>query len=154
MGAVAPSPSGGGHDGGTLFTAPGNPSDYLVRNHRRLVFFTGTGMPAESGVPTYRGKGGVWKEYETCASQQALDRDPARVWEFPQCRRNLVAARKPNRGHPIIAGVEAAQWNGMLDRCSRCAHPTHAAPECGRGASIANVSLDASGGRGPGCGGG
>ncbi len=85
-------------------------SDYLVRNHRRVVFFTGAGMSAESGVPTYRGKGGIWKQYdyESYACQPAFEADPARVWEFHNYRRKLVGACKPNPGHELIARAEAA----------------------------------------------
>ena len=83
--------------------------DYLVRKHERVVFFTGAGMSAESGVPTYRGKGGIWKEYdyETYACQDAFDEDPARVWEFHNYRRKLVGACEANEGHRRIAQVQA-----------------------------------------------
>lgn len=45
-----------------------------LRDSQRIVFFTGAGMSAESGVPTYRGQGGVWKEYDyrKYATQYAL----------------------------------------------------------------------------------
>ena len=76
-----------------------------LRDYERIVFFTGAGMSAESGVPTYRGAGGIWKEYDyrRYACQEAFDRDPAGVWEFHNYRRGLVAACAPNRGHTIIA---------------------------------------------------
>lgn len=70
-----------------------------------VVFFTGAGMSAESGVPTYRGKGGIWKDYdyENCACQAAFERDPRAVWEFHNYRRKLVQACTPNDGHRRIA---------------------------------------------------
>jgi NAD-dependent deacetylase len=79
-----------------------------LRNHSNIVFFTGAGMSAESGVPTYRGKGGIWKEYDyqNCACQDAFDRDPEYVWEFHNYRRSLVAKCAPNRGHELIAQAE------------------------------------------------
>lgn len=79
-----------------------------ARDFRRVVFFTGAGMSAESGVPTYRGKGGIWKEYDytAYACQEAFDRDPARVWEFHNYRRGIVGACAPNRGHALIAEAE------------------------------------------------
>ncbi len=75
---------------------------------RRVVFFTGAGMSAESGVPTYRGAGGVWKQYDyhRYACQPAFDRHPDAVWEFHNYRRSLVAACEPNAGHAIIARAE------------------------------------------------
>lgn len=76
-----------------------------VRDYKRVVFFTGAGMSAESGVPTYRGKGGIWKsyDYENCACQEAFERDPNYVWEFHNFRRGLIAKCEPNAGHALIA---------------------------------------------------
>ncbi len=66
-------------------------------------------MSAESGVPTYRGKGGIWKEYdyEAYACQPAFERDPEAVWEFHNYRRGLIDQCKPNAGHEVIARSEA-----------------------------------------------
>jgi NAD-dependent deacetylase len=79
------------------------------RDFERVVFFTGAGMSAESGIPTYRGKGGVWAQYnyEDFACQRAFDRDPERVWDFHDKRRAAVAACSPNPGHTIIARIQA-----------------------------------------------
>ena len=46
--------------------------------YKHIVFFTGAGMSAESGVPTYRGYGGIWSQYnwEEYACQEAFDADP------------------------------------------------------------------------------
>lgn len=80
-----------------------------VRDFDRIVFFTGAGMSAESGVPTYRGAGGIWREYDhrRYACQDAFDRDPAGVWEFHNYRRELVARCDPNPGHALVARCEA-----------------------------------------------
>jgi NAD-dependent deacetylase len=74
----------------------------------RIVFFTGAGMSAESGIPTYRGRGGIWSEYdyEDYACQRAFDRDPERVWDFHDKRRAAVAACEPNPGHRIVAELQ------------------------------------------------
>lgn len=76
---------------------------------KRVVFFTGAGMSAESGVPTYRGAGGIWKSYnyEEYACQTAFDRDPAGVWRFHNYRRELVGRCEPNSGHKLIELCEA-----------------------------------------------
>lgn len=86
------------------------PSSVRVKDFSRVVFFTGAGMSAESGVPTYRGKGGIWKEYDydNCACQRAFDRDPEQVWEFHNYRRGLVGKCAPNDGHQWIARCEHA----------------------------------------------
>jgi NAD-dependent SIR2 family protein deacetylase len=51
------------------------------KEFQRIVFFSGAGMSAESGVPTYRGQGGIWSEYnyQDYACQPAFDRDPERL---------------------------------------------------------------------------
>ncbi|MFW5739822.1 MAG: SIR2 family NAD-dependent protein deacylase [Myxococcota bacterium] len=85
--------------------------DVLVKDFERVVFFTGAGMSAESGVPTYRGKGGIWKQYDysSYACQDAFDADPDKVWEFHNYRRGLVGACAPNEGHRRIAQMEQAR---------------------------------------------
>ena len=83
-------------------------TDPRLRDYQRIVFFTGAGMSAESGVPTYRGAGGIWKEYDyrRYACQNAFVRDPAAVWEFHNFRRGLVARCDPNPGHHLIVRAE------------------------------------------------
>jgi NAD-dependent deacetylase len=79
-----------------------------IKDFHRVVFFTGAGMSAESGIPTYRGKGGVWAQYDwqEYACQDAFDRDPEKVWDFHDMRRTAVAACAPNPGHLAIAAVQ------------------------------------------------
>ena len=83
--------------------------DPSLRDFERIVFFTGAGMSAESGVPTYRGAGGIWREYDyrRYACQTAFARDPDAVWEFHNFRRELVSRCHPNGGHRLIAWAEA-----------------------------------------------
>ncbi|NUM53995.1 MAG: NAD-dependent deacylase [Candidatus Hydrogenedentes bacterium] len=82
-----------------------------LRQFGRIVFFTGAGLSAESGIPTYRGRGGIWKQYnyEDFACQRAFDRDPEKVWDFHDKRRERVAACEPNEGHRIVAEVLRAE---------------------------------------------
>lgn len=78
------------------------------RDYHRIVFFTGAGLSAESGIPTYRGHGGIWGQYnyEDFACQRAFERDPEKVWDFHDTRREKVAACQPNGGHRVIAEVQ------------------------------------------------
>ena len=77
-------------------------------DYERIIFFTGAGLSAESGIPTYRGKGGMWTEYnyEDYACQRAFDADPEKVWDFHDKRRAAVGKCEPNDGHRIIAEVQ------------------------------------------------
>lgn len=95
--------------------------------YRSIVFFTGAGMSAESGVPTYRGKGGVWTryDYEEYACQSAFDRDPEKVLRFHEIRRRAILDCQPHEGHRIIAGMSRAavvtqNIDGMHQRAGSC----------------------------------
>ncbi len=79
-----------------------------LADYERIVFFTGAGLSAESGIPTYRGDGGVWARYDyrDYACQRAFDRDPEKVWTFHDERREAVAACEPNLAHSIIAEIQ------------------------------------------------
>jgi NAD-dependent deacetylase len=77
----------------------------------RLVFFTGAGMSAESGVPTYRGRGGIWGQYrwEEFACQRAFEADPARVLDFHEQRRAKVLECAPHAGHLHLARLQRSR---------------------------------------------
>jgi NAD-dependent deacetylase len=81
------------------------------RNFERIVFFTGAGLSVESGIPTYRGKGGTWQQYDyrEYACQDAFERDPEKVWDFHDLRREAVGKCEPNTGHRVIAEVQRAK---------------------------------------------
>jgi NAD-dependent deacetylase len=70
-----------------------------------VVVVTGAGISADSGVPTFRGRGGLWRDYrpEELATPEAFARDPRLVWEWYGWRRKVVAACKPNEAHLALA---------------------------------------------------
>ena len=76
---------------------------------RAIAALTGAGVSAESGVPTFRGSGGLWKDYraEEVATPQAFQRDPRLVWEFYNYRRDLLATVEPNPAHRALAELES-----------------------------------------------
>jgi len=77
---------------------------------RNVVVFTGAGVSAESGIPTFRGEGGLWRNFraEELATPEAFARDPALVWEWYEWRRGLVRAAEPNAAHRAIAALSDA----------------------------------------------
>ena len=77
---------------------------------RHVVVFTGAGVSAESGIPTFRGEGGLWRKFraEELATPEAFARDPALVWEWYEWRRGLVLAAVPNAAHRAIAALPDA----------------------------------------------
>ncbi|MBT8447613.1 MAG: NAD-dependent deacylase, partial [Gammaproteobacteria bacterium] len=77
-------------------------------DYERIVVFTGAGMSAESGIPTYRGSGGVWNQYDWrhYACQEAFEADPGRVIEFHDLRRETCLDAAPHAGHAALAAAE------------------------------------------------
>ena len=71
----------------------------------RLTVITGAGVSAASGVPTFRGAGGLWRTYraEDLATPEAFARDPRLVWEWYAWRREKVASCEPNPAHDVLA---------------------------------------------------
>lgn len=79
-----------------------------LRKAKAVAVLTGAGISAESGVPTFRGDGGLWKQFRAVdlATPEAFSRDPKLVWEFYNWRRELLAPLKPNPGHFALAEIE------------------------------------------------
>jgi NAD-dependent deacetylase len=83
----------------------------LLRGAERIVALTGAGVSAESGVPTFRGAGGLWKTYraEDLATPEAFARDPRLVWEWYGWRRSVVLTCVPNAAHAALANASATR---------------------------------------------
>jgi NAD-dependent deacetylase len=69
---------------------------------------TGAGISAESGVPTFRGDGGLWKDYKAddLATPEAFVKDPRLVWEWYNWRRERIAKVLPNAAHKALVRLE------------------------------------------------
>lgn len=80
---------------------------------RNLVILTGSGVSAESGVPTFRAADGLWMGHrvEDVATPEAFARDPALVQDFYNRRRRQLAEVQPNAAHQALADL-AARWDG------------------------------------------
>ncbi|MBO8181474.1 MAG: NAD-dependent deacylase [Archaeoglobus sp.] len=79
-----------------------------IKKSSYTTVLTGAGISAESGIPTFRGKDGLWNKYrpEELATPQAFARDPKLVWEWYAWRMKLVFSKKPNPAHEILAKLE------------------------------------------------
>ncbi len=73
-----------------------------------LAVLTGAGISAESGIPTFRGADGLWKNYkpEELATPEAFARDPRLVWEWYNWRRELIKKAQPNAAHRALVKLE------------------------------------------------
>jgi NAD-dependent deacetylase len=79
-----------------------------IKDVKKIVFVTGAGISQESGIPTFRGKDGLWRNYDAMkmATIDAFYENPKLVWEWYNERRNNIFAAQPNQGHKAIAELE------------------------------------------------
>lgn len=79
-----------------------------LRGARSVFVLTGSGISAESGLPTFRGVGGLWRTHrvEELASPQGFAQDPVLVWTWYNERKAAHARAQPNAGHTALAQLE------------------------------------------------
>jgi len=82
----------------------------LVARGRRVVAFTGAGISAESGIPTFRSQDGFWENESlmALATPEGFARDPAKAWAWYDTRRRQISTCAPNAGHLALARYGAA----------------------------------------------
>jgi NAD-dependent deacetylase len=85
-----------------------DPARECLQRAQSVVALTGAGISAESGIPTFRGAGGLWRTYkpEDLATPEAFEANPDLVWEWYEWRRSLIAKAEPNPGHLALAAYE------------------------------------------------
>ena len=82
----------------------------LIGAARRGLAMTGAGVSAESGIPTFRGEGGLWTRYDPVkvASIEYFMADPSAYWSVSKDRGRVALAARPNPGHHALAALEAS----------------------------------------------
>ncbi|KAM6503836.1 DHS-like NAD/FAD-binding domain containing protein [Amanita muscaria] len=85
-------------------------SDYAafraaLQQAKHILVLAGAGLSAASGIPTFRGAGGLWRNFDVTrlATPEAFKESPSRVWQFYHYRREVARAAKPNPAHRAIA---------------------------------------------------
>jgi NAD-dependent deacetylase len=94
-------------------------SDLLIKKLEQattVAALTGAGISAESGVPTFRGEQGLWKNYrpEELANFDSFKKNPKLVWEWYNFRKNLISKVQPNPGHHALVEMETLFQNFFL----------------------------------------
>lgn len=81
----------------------------IISSARRGLALTGAGVSAESGIPTFRGEGGLWRKYDPVkvASIKYFMADPSAYWKVSKDRGRVALAARPNAGHHALAALEA-----------------------------------------------
>ena len=79
-----------------------------LKDSESIVFFTGAGISSESGIPTFRGKDGIWNKLrpEELANFNAFIRNPEMVWEWYNHRKKIIHKAQPNAAHRTIAEMQ------------------------------------------------
>ena len=79
-----------------------------LRESKSIVFFTGAGISSESGIPTFRGKDGIWNKLrpEELANFHAFIKNPEMVWEWYNHRKKIIHDARPNAAHLAIAEMQ------------------------------------------------
>jgi len=82
----------------------------LIKHSKYVIAFTGAGISAESGIPTFRGPNGLWRRFraEDLATPEAFARNPVLVWEWYKWRMEILSRARPNAAHIALARMEAA----------------------------------------------
>lgn len=80
----------------------------MIDLSRPVVVLTGAGVSAESGIPTFRGAGGLWRTHlaSDLATPLAFRSDAKLVWEFYEWRREKISRCQPNAAHLTLATME------------------------------------------------
>jgi len=80
----------------------------ILKSTKSLFLLTGAGISAESGIPTFRGADGLWKNYSATdlATPEAFRKDPALVWEWYHWRQNIISKAEPNPAHYAVVDLE------------------------------------------------
>lgn len=81
----------------------------ILRNAKHVLIFTGAGVSAESGIPTFRDAlTGLWQQFdaEELATRNAYRKHPSLVWGWYEWRRGEVMKASPNPAHIAIAALE------------------------------------------------
>lgn len=120
----------------------------LVADAQRLVLFTGAGVSAESGIPTFReAQTGLWSRFDprALATEEGFRADPELVWGWYTHRRKLVQQAQPNAAHRAAAQYEASgaqicsvQTGSVQARGVQ----TSGAPTCGGRISVVTQNVD------------
>lgn len=102
-----------------------------LRSSKRIVALLGAGISASSGLPTFRGAGGLWRAYDATmlATPEAFEADPGLSWQFYSYRRHMALNAKPNRAHLALAELARRNPNSLTlsqnvdGLSSRAGHP-------------------------------
>ncbi len=109
-----------------------------LQSSKYILALLGAGLSASSGLPTFRGAGGLWRNHiaTDLATPEAFENDPALVWQFYSYRRHMALRARPNRAHYALAelarrkegfltlsqNVDGMEYTEAVSSCSQLTH--------------------------------
>ncbi|KAJ7243404.1 NAD-dependent protein deacylase [Mycena haematopus] len=87
-----------------------------MRSAKSIIAVCGAGLSAASGIPTFRGAGGMWRKYDamSLATPEAFAENPSLVWQFYHYRREKARASEPNAAHKALAVFSVPSYRKIV----------------------------------------
>ncbi|GLB33575.1 putative NAD-dependent lysine demalonylase, desuccinylase and deglutarylase [Lyophyllum shimeji] len=88
----------------------------VLRSSKHIIAIAGAGLSVASGIPTFRGAGGLWRKYDamSLATPGSFRRDPSLVWQFYHYRREVALKAMPNPAHLALASFSLPQTRALI----------------------------------------
>jgi NAD-dependent SIR2 family protein deacetylase len=88
----------------------------VLKSSKRILALCGAGLSAASGLGTFRGAGGMWRNHQatSLATPEAFEQDPGLVWLFYSYRRHKALQAKPNAGHYALTELSKKLPDGFI----------------------------------------
>ncbi|KLO15663.1 DHS-like NAD/FAD-binding domain-containing protein [Schizopora paradoxa] len=88
----------------------------VLKSSKNIIALAGAGLSAASGIPTFRGTGGLWRKFDviSMATEDAFYENPSRLWQFYHYRREKANACKPNLAHYALAEFSLPYFRSQL----------------------------------------
>ncbi|KAJ7184315.1 DHS-like NAD/FAD-binding domain-containing protein [Mycena filopes] len=88
----------------------------VLRSSKNIIVVCGAGLSAASGIPTFRGAGGMWRKYDamSLATPEAFAKNPSLVWQFYHYRREAARKAEPNAAHDALAMFSIPEFRKVM----------------------------------------
>ncbi|KAK7466195.1 hypothetical protein VKT23_004919 [Stygiomarasmius scandens] len=98
----------------------------VLLSSKKIIVLSGAGLSAASGIPTFRGVGGLWRKHDpmTLVSVNAFQENQSRIWQFNHYRRDMILKASPNAAHYVLARLSISELRRKIAPNSEFTHIT------------------------------